>query len=74
MTGAGLHERPPCNTRPDLEPIFTRRDAAARLGVSLATLGSLERARTGPARTRISVRRVGYTLGALTAFIDGRTG
>ena len=57
----------------ELDPIYTRKAAATRLGISLATLGNMERRGAGPARTRISERRVGYTLASLTNFVVGRT-
>lgn len=52
--------------------VLTRDEAAEMLGMSRLGLDRLHTEGTGPARVRLSARRVGYRLSDLLAWLDSR--
>lgn len=57
----------------DLDRVVPRPEAAAWLGVCLSTMNVWHRQGTGPDWVQLGARRGGYTLRALSAFVQSRT-
>lgn len=54
--------------------IITREELANLLRLSLPTIDRMSRAKQGPARVRLSAKRVGYRLRDVNYWLDGRVG
>lgn len=67
----GISEGAASAADPDLK-VYTRAEAAEMLGISVLTLDRLHAAGSGPARLRLSARRVGYRARDLIAWARGR--
>ena len=59
--------------RADLQ-VISEEDAAAILGLSLATLRRCRMAGTGPQPVRLSTRRIGYRIATLRAWLAQQEG
>ena len=56
-----------------IDRIYTRRETAERLRVSVRTLTRMERAKKLPPRIRLSDRIYGYRASAIENYLDART-
>lgn len=53
--------------------VVSERDTATIIGISIDTLRRLGAEGKGPARVRLSTRRIGYRLSAIYAYLDAMT-
>ncbi|HMF22503.1 MAG TPA: helix-turn-helix domain-containing protein [Pseudolabrys sp.] len=60
-------------TKTAIDYVRSPREAAERLGISMATLRRMAQRGEGPQRIRISDRRIGYPDSALAAFVASRS-
>ncbi len=56
-----------------VDRIYTRRETAERLRVSVRTLTRMERDKKLPPRIRLSDRIYGYRASAIESYLDART-
>ena len=57
-----------------IDEVFTRREVAAKLRISLKTLSRMEKRGDLTGRVRISDRATGYRASTIVRFLDERTG